>query len=612
MHIKPKESVSVRKATICTKIFVERISSCDVTETVTIRLVLSIIIPTLKFSEYFERALGSALDAAPPNSEIIVSHNGSNLSSYQSSVYANHELVSWFQTDEDKPIPLHESLNFAAAKASNDFIFFLSDDDVLMPTFLRQPEILLAGDNSLTAIRHAVINQDGLFLRFGRQPQKRILRGEAIFHSFVKDEFRYNLSLFVIPKRLFWDSGGFTDCGYPNGYFVDTVLFGKLMARCDTVIIDQTVSLLRRESVFQGSSQFYVDKRARGFLTRVANNLFEDEAVNEKITLFFKDRQTYLRELAKRRFLAEWKKAQMPHLAKSIGFKASMLLWFWFYWPTSLKSKVGLTYHILFPTWKNWRLFRQLGNVTRALFQKTKANRNQEPDFTDYRIAELKNKHLGERCFVIGNGPSLSTSDLDRIKDEVSFAANRIDLCFVDTAWRPTYYSIIDSLVWEKIRTKLHYDIHEVFTTKRCLPLDPKYAVPNVVPMLSDQLYKGKYRGSLDATAGLFHTMSVTHFNIQLAMHMGFSDIILLGVDHSYAGEEKKTSSYEHEPTQQNHFSASYRQPGELVAKAPIEYMTWGFSNLRLMAEENRIQIVNATRGGNLEVFDRVDLETLL
>ena len=41
-------------------------------------------------------------------------------------------------------------------------------------------------------------------------------------------------------------------------------------------------------------------------------------------------------------------------------------------------------------------------------------------------IKVFKNKHDGQRCFIIGNGPSLTAEDLNLLKNEVTFAANRI------------------------------------------------------------------------------------------------------------------------------------------------------------------------------------------
>lgn len=55
-------------------------------------------------------------------------------------------------------------------------------------------------------------------------------------------------------------------------------------------------------------------------------------------------------------------------------------------------------------------------------------------------IADFKDKHKGERCFVLGCGPSLRHTNLDLIADEISFAMNNICLIYPQTKWRPTYY----------------------------------------------------------------------------------------------------------------------------------------------------------------------------
>ncbi|NQU09812.1 hypothetical protein HQ590_03405, partial [bacterium] len=67
----------------------------------------------------------------------------------------------------------------------------------------------------------------------------------------------------------------------------------------------------------------------------------------------------------------------------------------------------------------------------------------------DWRLAAYRNRHRGRRCFVLGNGPSLRTADLDRLQTEITFASNKIYLAFDQTAWRPTYYTVVDLLVAE-------------------------------------------------------------------------------------------------------------------------------------------------------------------
>ena len=67
-------------------------------------------------------------------------------------------------------------------------------------------------------------------------------------------------------------------------------------------------------------------------------------------------------------------------------------------------------------------------------------------------IRGYRDAYQGQRCFIIGNGPSLRVADLDRLKGEFSIASNSIYRLFGDTAWRPTMYTAHDFL---EIKTTL-------------------------------------------------------------------------------------------------------------------------------------------------------------
>jgi len=64
----------------------------------------------------------------------------------------------------------------------------------------------------------------------------------------------------------------------------------------------------------------------------------------------------------------------------------------------------------------------------------------------------VRNRHVGRRGFVVGNGPSLGMADLEALSDEICIASNKIYLAFDDVSWRPAYYSVSDWLVWSKIK----------------------------------------------------------------------------------------------------------------------------------------------------------------
>ena len=64
-------------------------------------------------------------------------------------------------------------------------------------------------------------------------------------------------------------------------------------------------------------------------------------------------------------------------------------------------------------------------------------------EFKKYaNVKKLKNKHDGERCFIVCTGPSLTVEDVDKLKDETCFGINSITNIFGSTAWRPKYYAV--------------------------------------------------------------------------------------------------------------------------------------------------------------------------
>ena len=65
---------------------------------------------------------------------------------------------------------------------------------------------------------------------------------------------------------------------------------------------------------------------------------------------------------------------------------------------------------------------------------------------TTWELRPYRNRHRGQKCVIVGNGPSLRAEDLSalyRLKIP-TFGCNRIHLIFPQTEWRPTYYFISD------------------------------------------------------------------------------------------------------------------------------------------------------------------------
>jgi hypothetical protein len=218
-------------------------------------------------------------------------------------------------------------------------------------------------------------------------------------------------------------------------------------------------------------------------------------------------------------------------------------------------------------------------------------------------LKKCKNRHKGQRCFIVATGPSLRYADLDLIKNEYSFGVNSIILAFEHTEWRPTYYAIQDAYVYEYLKDKVwKYELDHVFVSR-----DINTRLLKAKELFKFPLYYSRHRivqsyrstnFSYNAYNVVYDGYTVTYSMLQIAAYMGFSEIYLLGCDCNYNKEDRK-----------QHFA----ETGYQAAYDRIEEnMIYAFSIAKKATEHSNIKIYNATRGGMLEVFERVSLEEIL
>lgn len=97
---------------------------------------------------------------------------------------------------------------------------------------------------------------------------------------------------------------------------------------------------------------------------------------------------------------------------------------------------------------------------------------------------------------------------------------------------------------------------------------------------------------------------TVTISSLPIALYMGFKEIYLLGADCNYKGALQDEG---------NHFVKGYCKKEDNQPRTPflVRQAFIGYQAVRHYAEERGIKIYNATRGGKLEVFERVDFDGL-
>ena len=222
------------------------------------------------------------------------------------------------------------------------------------------------------------------------------------------------------------------------------------------------------------------------------------------------------------------------------------------------------------------------------------------------RLAALKDIHRGQRCFIIGNGPSLKYTDLTRLRDEHTFGVNRIYLMFPELGFPTTYYLSVNSLVIEQCAEDI-----------RALPV-PKFLSwrsHHLIHPTGDMAFlHTTYSGpkfAHDARGRLWEGATVTYVAMQLAFHMGFEQVILIGVDHSFSTQGKPNTTVVSKGDDPDHFHAGYFGKGFRWQLPDLDTSERGYRLARQAYEKAGRQVLDATIGGKLAVFPKVAYHSL-
>lgn len=217
-------------------------------------------------------------------------------------------------------------------------------------------------------------------------------------------------------------------------------------------------------------------------------------------------------------------------------------------------------------------------------------------------IEKFKNIHNGKRCFIVATGPSLTIKDLDILEEKKEFciSMNRIFHAFSNTVWRPQYYVADDYRMMRDYPEAIDYmtegysfigDVYQPF----CEQVHPANVL---IHHLNVAWNEEMPPFSEDFARMCYPAGTVTYSCIQLAVYMGFKEIYLLGVDFTCA--DKEGAKYGH-----------FYEEKELTAIGRTEFTKLAYISAKKYADEHGIKIYNATRGGKLEIFERVNFNHL-
>jgi len=232
-------------------------------------------------------------------------------------------------------------------------------------------------------------------------------------------------------------------------------------------------------------------------------------------------------------------------------------------------------------------------------------------------IKQFKNIHEGERCFIVGLGPSLTKDDLNLISNEKSFAVNRGYELVEKTNWKPDYYLVLDDsnlrtdnlisvangdYVWKAIFTQNYRKLPECkqHIYKLCVDNAPIFRLDTTWHKNNPDKFPS-VRLSKDISQRVCGGKTVVMSCINIAIYMGFKEIYLIGVDCDYDQQFAHTEMINEDASD---------EAIAIAIKSAVKCREQ-FSEL-LNQLPNDIKVYNATRGGALEAFERIDVEKVI
>lgn len=262
-------------------------------------------------------------------------------------------------------------------------------------------------------------------------------------------------------------------------------------------------------------------------------------------------------------------------------------------------------------------IFHRIGASIQARFVEPWQQAHYEKTKYGKKLAAYQGKHAGQRCFIVANGPSLQTEDLDLLhaRGEITFGMNRIYKLFDQTNWRPTYYVCEDELICQDHQP----EINAITAQEKFIPIELNwYHGVDIQNALYFHLnYREESRYPHGFSPDIAHQIdcrgTVTCSCMQLAVYMGFTEIYLLGVDHNYRVTIDINGNTVEDPTVKDYFCEGYDADIQHLVVHDMGNNTRAYMDAKKYCDATggKVTIYNATRGGKLEVFPRVDFDSL-
>ena len=159
---------------------------------------------------------------------------------------------------------------------------------------------------------------------------------------------------------------------------------------------------------------------------------------------------------------------------------------------------------------------------------------------------QFKNKHKGQRCFILGCAPSLKQEKLNLLKNEIVMICNKgflavkelnlpkFDYFFVGDGYvykelHEKYKTELDNITVPRFYSSKVADVSQIDIKEDYVKIKKNYNVKNAIEITG---FPKNFENGWGVTRATIIDASI------IAFWMGFKEIYLLGVDYDYSNKE--------------------------------------------------------------------------
>lgn len=217
------------------------------------------------------------------------------------------------------------------------------------------------------------------------------------------------------------------------------------------------------------------------------------------------------------------------------------------------------------------------------------------------RLGMLRNRHSGERCVIVANGPSLNRMELGFLRDEHVFGLNKIHLGFKTFGFYPRYYAAVNAKVIEQSASEIR--------KLNCVKFLSNHGAEGKIPENGLTYHINTtappQRFCHDISKGVHEGWTVTYAALQIAYFLGFVEVILIGLDHRFQYDGQPNEAKTLEGPDPNHFCSTYFGYGQKWDNPDLPRSEESYKIARSEYEKAGRKIIDATLDGACTVFEK-------